>query len=412
MRRLFLLTAFVMVVSADDLRSLLEFAKEHNNLVKASKITVNSKQKELQSAKNSYYPTLDVGAFYKRDDEPSPFQPGSVYGADAKLGFDIYDGGKKSYTNKQKESEHLSASFSYKDTKKTILLDIAKDYYRLRTLNSTLEARVEASKAVKAQLERIKQFYAADLATSDDVDRLQSAYDTNTYAIESIRFELMALKKALELKVGREIGTLQESIFKKSLDQESEELDSILAMKYTKSAVENLSETIDSYYYPNIRIEDTYSIYDYQDRPSLGNQAIPLLDNQNELVARVSLRLFDFSTLKEQKEALKLRADAINQKIIYKSKEQQMQQELALKRIYTARLNIKSSKSALKAATSALKTITKKYSAGVVDNVVYLDALSSKTEAKAIYESSLNNLESAYAIYYYYNNKNLEEFIK
>jgi len=139
---------------------------------------------------------------------------------------------------------------------------------------------------------------------------------------------------------------------------------------------------------------------------------MPLLDKQNEIMATLNLRLFDFGTIREKKEAIKLKADALNEKIIYKLKEQQMQLEIAKERIVTTKLNIKSSKSALKSATSALKTITKKYNAGVVDNVVYLDALSSQTKAKSTYEKSLNDLEIAYAIYYYYNNENLEKFIK
>ncbi len=412
MKKLLLLGIVPALLLGDDLRSLLDFAKQNNDLVNASKISVHAKEKELESAKSNYFPTLDASAFYKRDDDASPFQPGTTYGASAKVGFDIYDGGKKSYTKKQKESEHKSASFTYKDTKKSILLSITQDYYNLKTLKATLEAQEEASRAVKAQLERMQHFYEAELATSDDVDRLQSAYDSNIYAIESIKFQITSLKKGLELEVGKKIDSLEDSKFDKTVQQNEDELDSIAALKYNKTALLNLSETIDSYYYPTIRIEDTYSVYDYQDKPVLAGQPIQLLNNQNEIMATVGLRLFDFGTLKEQKEAIKLQAEALNQQIIYKSKEQQMQLELALQRIYTAELNIKSSRSALRAATSALKTITEKYNAGIVDNVVYLDALSSKTQAKATYEKSLNNLEIAYAIYYYYNNKDLEEFIK
>jgi len=412
MKKLLLLGIVPALLLGDDLRLLLDFAKQNNDLVNASKISVHAKEKELESAKSNYFPTLDASAFYKRDDDASPFQPGTTYGASAKLGFDIYDGGKKSYTKKQKESEHKSASFTYKDTKKSILLSITQDYYNLKTLKATLEAQEEASRAVKAQLERMQHFYEAELATSDDVDRLQSAYDSNIYAIESIKFQITSLKKGLELEVGKKIDSLEDSKFDKTVQQNEDELDSIAALKYNKTALLNLSETIDSYYYPTIRIEDTYSVYDYQDKPVLAGQPIQLLNNQNEIMATVGLRLFDFGTLKEQKEAIKLQAEALNQQIIYKSKEQQMQLELALQRIYTAELNIKSSRSALRAATSALKTITEKYNAGIVDNVVYLDALSSKTQAKATYEKSLNNLEIAYAIYYYYNNKDLEEFIK
>ena len=412
MKVLFLYILLSAVVFGDDLKSLLEFAKKNNNLVNSAKISISSKENELKSAKSDYFPTLDLNAYYKRDDEASTFQPATTYSASAKLGFDIYDGGKKSYTKKQKEDEKNSALYSYEDTKKSILLSITKDYYNLKSLQSLLEARVEAAKAVEAQLHRIQKFYEADLATSDDVDRMQSANDSNIYAIESIKFQIVVLKKSLELKVGKKIDSFEKSTFDKTLQTKKDILDGIKAVKYNKTALTNFAQTIDSYYYPSIHIEDRYSFYGYEDKPIIAGQTMPLLDKQNEIMATLNLRLFDFGTIREKKEAIKLKADALNEKIIYKLKEQQMQLEIAKERIVTTKLNIKSSKSALKSATSALKTITKKYNAGVVDNVVYLDALSSQTKAKSTYEKSLNDLEIAYAIYYYYNNENLEKFIK
>lgn len=411
MKKLLLLGIVPALLFGDDLKSLLEFAKENNNLLKASKITVDAKSKVLESAKSNYYPTIDTSAFYKRDDDASPFQPGTTYGAQAKIGFDIYDGGKKSYTEKQRKDEMNSASSSYKDRKKSLYFAITQNFYAIKSLYASLDARVEASKAVEAQLGRIKDFYAAQLATSDDVDRLQSAYDTNVYAIESLKFQILQAKKELELKVGKEIESFDDSKFKKVFRDKSRELDSIVALKYNKKALKSLSETIDSYYYPTIRVEETYSLYGYQDKPNTGFP-INYLDNQNEIMATVALRLFDFGALGEQKEAIALQSNALNEQIIYKTKEQKMQLELSRARIATAKLNIKSSKSALKAANSALDTITQKYNAGIVDNVVYLDALSNKTQAQSLYKKSLNDLEIAYATYYYYNSNNLEEFLQ
>ena len=410
MKRLLILLLPALLFG-EDLKSLLEFAKDNNNLIKASKISVHSKEKELQSAKSNYYPTLDAGLFYQREDDPKEFYPGSTYGASAKATFDLYDGGKKSYTEKQKNNELSAENFSQKEETKSMLLTITKNFYNLRTLYASLAARQEASIAVKAQLQRIQQFYAANLATSDDVDRLQSAYERNIYAIESLKFQILSLKKSLELEVGKDITTPDNSKFKKLAIKTSNKLDSIEVLTYNKKALQNFSRTIESYYYPNIQLQDSFTFFDYQDKPFYNGHPVPLLDKQNKIMANLNIRLFDFGRLREQKEAVKLKADALNEKIIYKSKEQTMQLELAQKRIETAKLNIRSSKSALKAATSALKTITQKYQAGIVDNVTYLDALSSRTEAKALYEKSLNDLEIAYAIYYYYNAKNLEEYL-
>ena len=177
-------------------------------------------------------------------------------------------------------------------------------------------------------------------------------------------------------------------------------------MRATQSSILNASEVIDSYYYPQIRIEDTYSLYGYQDEPAVAGFNIDLPQEQNKIMATLNMRLFDFGAIGEAKQAVRLNADALNEQITYQNKEQKMQQNLALSRIQTARLNIKSATSALKSANSALVTITKKYNNGIVDNVVYLDALSSQTESKSTYEASLNNLELSYAQYYYYNGKN------
>jgi outer membrane protein len=400
------------LVYAEGLKSLLEHAQKSNELIVSKGLLADSKESEVKSSESDYYPTIDVGAFYQRDDEASPFSPTATYSGYATVGFDVYSGGKKSNTLKHKQGEHLSSKYNYEATKKAMTLSIVEDFYAYKTLEATLEARIEASNAVKAQLERMKKFYDASLATSDDVDRLQSAYDNNIYNIESIKFEMLKVKKSLELKVAKKIVDLSDSSFMKEEIRTSEELDAIKALRAQKSATISLSETLDSYYYPQIRIEDTYSLYGYDEIPSFpGFGTIDLPEQQNKLMATLNLRLVDFGAIGEKKAAVRLSAEALNEEIVYQNKEQKMQQELALSRITTAKLNIKSATSALKAANSALETITKKYNNGIVDNVVYLDALSSQTESKSTYEASLNNLELSYALYYYYNSQKLEEFL-
>ena len=400
-----------LLLNAESLKSLLEYAGANNELVVSQEYIKHSKQKELDSAKSNYYPTVDANLFYQREDYATPFRPGTTYGTSIKVGFDIYGGGKKSYTSKQKQNELNSAIYSYSGTKKSITLAIAEDFYNIKSLVASLRAREEASKVLSAQLMRMLKFYDAKLATSDDVDRLQSAYDSNVYVIDSLKFQVLSLKSALQLKVGKDIVSLDDSKFKKTLSTNSEELDSITALRANKSALLNLSETVDSYYYPNIRIEDTYSLYGYEDEPSIAGIPIEMLDNQNQIMATLNMRLVDFGAIREQKAAIALQAQALNEQIKYKSKEQKMQLSLAMRRVETVILNIKSAKSALKSSASALKTITKKYNAGIVDNVVYLDALSSYTQAKASEQKSINDLEIAYAMYYYYNSKNIEEFL-
>ena len=51
MKKLLLLSIVPALMFGDDLKSLLEFAKQNNNLINASKISTHAKEKELESAK-------------------------------------------------------------------------------------------------------------------------------------------------------------------------------------------------------------------------------------------------------------------------------------------------------------------------------------------------------------------------
>lgn len=407
-----LLFLLPLCLGAESLKSLIEHAKSKNELIVSKSLSVDAKNSEVASSKSGYLPTVDVGATYQRFDEPNPFSPNATYGAYATVAFDVYSGGKKSSLLSQKRDEHSASKFELEASKKSLELQIVEDFYAYKTIEADLEAREEAANAVGAQLERIERFYAAALATSDEVERLRAAFEKNQYAIESLRFELLSIKKSLELKVGMEIESLSESAFKKEQNIEAGELESITARRYQQSALLNAADALESAYYPQIRVEDTFSFYGYEKIPSFNGMRLPLPENQNMLLATFNMRLFDFGAVDEASEALRLSANAIATEVLYQNKEQQMLRELSKSRIETAKINIKSATSGLKAAKSALKTITKKYNNAIVDNVVYLDALTSYTEAKASYATSLYNLERSYALYYYYNSKNLEEFLQ
>ncbi len=254
----------------------------------------------------------------------------------------------------------------------------------------------------------MKKFYDAKLATIDDVDRLQSAFDTNIYQIESIKFDILATKRSLELKIGKKILNLDDSKFKRPYDESYELVDSTKSLMAQEEAIIKSSESIENIYYPNIRVEESYTIYKYDRTDAFHPEGA---EKQNKILVSLNMRLFDGGTIKQDKQAILLNSQALNQKVLYKKQEQKIQYDLALSRIQTSKIKIKSAKSALVSAKSSFKTIEEKYNAGIVDNIVYLDALSTQTSAEALYKSSLNDLEIAYAMYYYYAGKNIGDYL-
>ncbi len=403
-----LLISLPIFIYASSLKSLLNHALDNNNLVLSRNLNQQAKQAEVDSKRSAYYPTLDVGANYQSLNERTPFYPGDIYGAGATLGLDIYDGGRKSSQLEQKKSELKASSFDTQAIKTSISLQIVQDFYTIKSLEATLASRMNAKKSLQAQLERMKKFYDAKLATRDDVDRLQSAFDTNIYQIESIKFDILATKRSLELKIGKKVLDLDNSKFKRPYDENYELVDSTKSLMAQEEAIIKSSESIESVYYPNIRVEESYSIYRYDRTDAFHPEGA---EKQNKILVSLNMRLFDGGTIKQEKQAILLNSQALNQEVLYKKQEQKIQYDLALSRIQTSKIKIKSAKSALVSAKSSFKTIEEKYNAGIVDNIVYLDALSTQTSAEALYQSSLNDLEIAYAMYYYYAGKNIGDYL-
>ena len=405
----FLILLIPIFVYAQDLKSLLNFATKNSDLVISKTLIQKSKATNIKAKESAYYPTVDAGAFYQTLNEKTLMIPGDTYSAYAKINYDIYDGGKKSSLLLQSKNEYKASKFDKESIKKSLSLNITKDFFNIKSLETTLSARNEAKISLKKQLSRMKRFVMAKVATKDDVDRLQAAYDTNIYEMESIKFQLLSLKQLIELKVGKNITSFDDSKFKEFKEKTIEPKDSLKSLIATKDAIISSAEAIDSIYYPQLRLEDTYSIYAYSRTDTIHPKGV---ENQNKLMLSLNLKLFDKGLIAKNKQAIIINAQAIESQISYFKKEQQIHYNLSLSAIKTNKIKIKSALSALISATSAFETISKKYDAGIVDNIVYLDALSTKTSAKALYEKSLNDLEIAYASYYYYAGKNIKEFLK
>lgn len=397
-----------ILIYAENLKTLLEYVDEYNDLVIAKELLKKSKLKEVDSKKSAYYPTIDAGAYYQNLDERTVGLPGETYSGYAKVGFDIYDGGNKRALVNQKKDEYKASSYDVQEIKNSISLQVVQDFFNIQSIEATLQAKEEAQKSLKTQLDRMQAFYDAELATKDDIDRLQASYDTNTYDMEALKLEILTLKLNLSLEVGREIVVLEKSTFLENTKVTLEDINGIKSLEYSKQALSSFSKSINSAYYPHVRIEDTYSIYDYDSTSTLYPESV---DNQNKLMITANIRLYDNATLSKEKQAIEINAQALDKQIQYKTKEQKMLHQLAEARITTSKIKISSALSALNAATSAFKTIEEKYIATIVDNVVYLDSLTAKTDAMSLYTTALNDLQIAYAMYYYYTGKKLEEFL-
>jgi len=404
-----LLLVIPVFIYAESLKSLLDFATINNKMAISKDLQEMARQKDVESSKSEYYPTIDAGALYSSDDVRSYNMPGDTYSGYATISLDLYNGGETQNTIKQNEELSLSAKYNSLSYRKNLQLNITEDYYNIKSDKSNLNALKDKEIQLLAEIDRITKFFDVGSATIDEIDRLKAEYSDNLFQIDQIKYQIISLKRLLSIKVGKRVNSVQEAFIEEPKNLIKEISDSILALESSALALTYSANVISSAYMPQVKIEDTYSLYGYERYDTSHPEG---MDDQNKLMLTLNMRLFDMGTIAKQKESILLEEKALQSEIEYAKHEQDVNIELAILKIGTTKAQIISAKSSIESAESAYKIISEKYEAGSVDNVTYLDALSVRTNAKSQYERALNNLQISYATYYFHTNKNIKEYIK
>lgn len=402
-------TIVPILLQAQSLKELLDTAAINNNQIASKQYVQEAKLKEVEASKSSYFPTIDVGSSYQNLSQKTPGLAGDTYNAHLKLGIDLYDGGVKSNTIKKNKALLEASKLDTLAYTKSLELAITQDFYNIQSTQASLEALKEKNIQLEAELRRIEQFYKVGSATKDEIDKLQAELSNNLYHIETTKYQLLSLKKLLSIKVGANITSIDKSEILTPTYENKELSDEIKAMRSNMDSYTYAANSINAAYMPKIRLENTFNLYEYGRSDASHLEG---LDNQNRLLLTFSLRLYDNGSVEKQKESILLQKKSLQENINQATKLQDANTQLAVSKINTSKAQINSAKRSLDSASSAYETILEKYKVGAVDNIAYLDALSSKTNAKAQYKKALNDLQVAYATYYYYTNKNIKDYTK
>ena len=414
---LLLLLPMMLFSRGVDLRTLIEHAATHNGNIKAKTLAVSAKSKEVESAQRAYWPTLDVGADYSWYSPNYLVSPGEVGNAYVSLNLDLYDGGRKAATVRAKRFEKEASRFEKEAFSKSVTLEIVRRYYTVKKLLADLKALAERGKELSAQIVRIRKFKLTGLATQEDVDKLQAVLDNNSYTTQNTRLALETARENLKLLTGLDVAHLASDHFISPSHVRFEWFDLIKQMDARAKSIGANAEALDAAYLPQVKFSDTYTRSHYGDQVAFGgflgiNGDTFLVDHQNVVGVSVNMRLFDNGHIAKQSEAVRLQKMALRAQILQAKREQKMRFKLAGKNLHTLQAKLKSAKSALNAAKSTYVTVRKKFEAGIVDNIAFLDALAQKTLTEARYKETLYDNEIAKSLYYYYAGKEPKEFVR
>jgi outer membrane protein TolC len=396
------------------LKELIDYSIRHNEQIKSKQYKTESKLKEIDVQKSSYYPTLDIGANYNQLNPSTIIMPSETTRGFGIASWEVYDGGRRGALVRAKEFEHQASVFEEKAFKKSLTLQIINRFYTIKSLKATLESLQAESKELKAQIDRVKSFEVAGLATNEEVDKLQAVYDNNTYLIESSKLAILTNEENIWLLSGIEAKAFKGDKFVEPRAVKYEKYEKTKILDKNAKALNERGDAITSRYLPQLSLQDTYSVSHYDGvEPTSGFNGDGFLPkNQNSFTISTHMRLYDDGQLQKSREVLQYQKMSLKSQSIHSQREQRMNFKVAKSRLDTIKSKFKSVQSALRASKSTYSSIVKKYEVGLVDNIAYLDALKKQTISQARYKTTQYDYELAKSIYYYYAGKDPRDYIK
>jgi len=395
---------------ATSLQELVDATLQNNQNLEALKFQNRSLEKNYQSVQNSYNPSLSVGGSYLQlDGDKRAVQVGQTTVGFVKASIDLYSGGKNSALKKQKKYEYQSGVLAAKNTQKETILQLVTLYFNARTVVENIKVFQEKAKTLKAQYERVKTKYELKMTTEDEVLKLQSEYESNNYTIVELEYQKEELLQNLSLLSGKVVDSLEDVKLPTLQNINYKPTEAIESLKYSLQAQQESVAISAAATKPQVKLEDTYSVYNYDDYNSKVLTDLP--DQQNQLLLTINMKLFDTAS-SHKTEAAQLAALSVSKKLAFAKNQEKINFELAKRKLQTLQKKLSSLKSALASATSVYNAIAIKYENGIVDNVIYLDALSKKVYNEALYKQALNDYEIAKASYYLLSGVDFTEVLK
>jgi len=398
-----------LTVNAMGLKSMLNYTLEHNSNVKSQSYNISSKAQDYKSVSSILKPSVDIGASYsKLNLDVADTQIGQSAVGFVKFGLNLYDGGKSKSIKREKRLRVKLAKLSKTDTIKQTLLQVVTLYFNIQTIEDEIKSFRFKSKALLRDYKSTKQKYSLQMITYDEVLKIKSEYEENKYQIEELKYQREEAYRNLSLLVGKKIKHIRRARFDTIKHLHYKPSSTIKALQTNVAILNESKKQVEANKKPKVRLEDTLSVYSYNDYDRVRLRNLP--HTQNKISLTVSMNLYDTSTNAKKRSIIFAKKQAQEQ-LKYNSQKERMLYDLARKKLLTQKSKIASARSALNMSKSVYNSARVKYKNGIIDIITYLDALSRKTINQALYKKALNDYEIAKANYYFVSGSNYKSII-
>ena len=393
-------------------------AAQSSNLAQISNYEPQKAQLQKESVKSAYMPSLTIdGGYSFLSGDINVLRPQRAATARAILELAVYDGGKREAL--LSSLSHLSAAEILKneDYQNLLAFNATKLYFSFLSLGELATAKEGEINYLKNALNRLEKYYRAGLSDESEYEAINARYAMALAERLEITQNQNEIKNQIYALTGRDIEPVAGSRIAFLDDENSAPQKSakpeLEALRLNFAAALEDEKITASETNPQIFIKNTYTFmrthYDRNLLPVQYRSALePYFDdffkpnlNTNELILGFSWKAFDFGANKKQREIKRI--SALQAKLNLDQK--RLQNELNLANIKndlkTLEQKISAGKSELNSAQTSLNAVSKKYEAGLLGYVEFLNATAQSFSAGSTLELSKSKFEIKKAEYLY-----------
>ncbi|ECR0860219.1 multidrug efflux RND transporter outer membrane subunit CmeD [Campylobacter jejuni] len=363
---------------------------------------------DKEQAFRNYLPSLSLNSAYVANNKDRfIIDPQESLFAKVSLNFLLFDGGAREANLRALESREKLSLLDKEQNKNYLALNAITLYFNTLSLEKILLANQQKVSFLKSTFERLQKFYDAGLSPKDELESIKAKYHLSLLELSQNELKLANIQKEIKILSDTDFKVQGNAFLENPQQEKSQNYEVMIAKEQINLAKESVN-LAKAEYFPKFYIQDNFNFYKNNYSPkvpapfaNLADQFLEKYSQGNQFILGMEWKIFDFNARAKEVEKERLNVQIANANARFSERKNKEELNYLDKSLKVLQEQILALNLSLNAANLAFESVDKKYQAGLVSYVEYLQALEAKFKAQSDLELAKNEFEITKANYYF-----------
>ncbi len=363
---------------------------------------------DKEQAFRNYLPSLSLNSAYVANNKDRfIIDPQESLFAKVSLNFLLFDGGAREANLRALESREKLSLLDKEQNKNYLALNAITLYFNTLSLEKILLANQQKVSFLKSTFERLQKFYDAGLSPKDELESIKAKYHLSLLELSQNELKLANIQKEIKILSDTDFKVQGNAFLENPQQEKSQNYEVMIAKEQINLAKESVN-LAKAEYFPKFYIQDNFNFYKNNYNPkgpapfaNLADQFLEKYSQGNQFILGMEWKIFDFNARAKEVEKERLNVQIANANARFSERKNKEELNYLDKSLKVLQEQILALNLSLNAANLAFESVDKKYQAGLVSYVEYLQALEVKFKAQSDLELAKNEFEITKANYYF-----------